>query len=112
MSSLREQTKRARGDISDLDARLFGRDKVPHSDVKLTRKQSDTGSKCDVVKPTPRTASASKVAVSAPMSKSEGKKPMSYKCGGKVSKTGNALVHKNEVVLPVNLVKQLQRLMK
>ena len=35
-----------------------------------------------------------------------------YKNGGKVKTTGNAKLHKNEVVLPVHLVKKLERLMK
>jgi hypothetical protein len=35
----------------------------------------------------------------------------SYKKGGKVKKTGKALVHKNEVVLPVGVVKSLKKLM-
>ena len=34
-----------------------------------------------------------------------------YKKGGKVKKTGKALVHKNEVVLPVGVVKSLKKLM-
>jgi len=38
--------------------------------------------------------------------------PPSYAKGGRVKRTGNARVHKNEVVLPVALVKQLQNLMK
>ena len=36
----------------------------------------------------------------------------SYKKGGKVKKTGKAVVHKNEVVLPVGAVKMLKRLLK
>jgi hypothetical protein len=35
----------------------------------------------------------------------------SYKKGGKVKKTGKALVHKNEVVLPVGVVESLKKLM-
>jgi len=35
-----------------------------------------------------------------------------YATGGRVKRTGNAKVHKDEVVLPVALVKQLQKLMK
>jgi hypothetical protein len=38
--------------------------------------------------------------------------PASYKKGGKVKKTGKALVHKNEVVLPASAVKMLKKLMK
>jgi hypothetical protein len=38
--------------------------------------------------------------------------PASYKKGGKVKRTGRAIVHKNEVVLPVGAVKMLKRLMK
>jgi len=40
------------------------------------------------------------------------KEPSSYKKGGRVKRTGNAKLHKDEVVLPVALVKQLQKLMK
>ena len=39
-------------------------------------------------------------------------KKTEYKNGGKVKITGNAKLHKNEVVLPVNLVKKIERLMK
>jgi hypothetical protein len=38
--------------------------------------------------------------------------PSSYKKGGKVKKTGKALVHKNEVILPASTVKTLKRLLK
>ena len=36
----------------------------------------------------------------------------SYCKGGKVKRTGSAKLHKNELVLPVSLVKQLEKLMK
>ena len=38
--------------------------------------------------------------------------PSSYKKGGKVKRTGKALVHKNEVILPASTVKTLKRLLK
>ena len=38
--------------------------------------------------------------------------PPSYAKGGKVKKTGCAKLHKDEIVLPVSLVKQLAKLMK
>ena len=38
--------------------------------------------------------------------------PDSYCKGGKVKRTGSAKLHKNELVLPVSLVKQLEKLMK
>ena len=110
ISALREATKRPRGNINEALC-----DKPPTMTKDLNE------SKCNVVKPTARKAAAPKDAQmkapedaqpKAPMSKSDGKKPMSYARGGKVSKTGSALVHKNEVVLPVNLVKQLRNLMK
>jgi hypothetical protein len=37
--------------------------------------------------------------------------PSSYKKGGKVKRTGKALVHKNEVILPASTVKTLKRLL-
>ena len=36
--------------------------------------------------------------------------PKEYKNGGKVKITGNAKLHKNEVVLPVNLVKEIREI--
>ena len=38
--------------------------------------------------------------------------PSSYKKGGKVKRTGKALVHRNEVILPASTVKTLKRLLK
>lgn len=38
--------------------------------------------------------------------------PPSYAKGGRVRKTGSAKLHKDEIVLPVSLVKQLAKLMK
>ena len=106
--SLREQTKRARSDKAfDLNAKMVGRDKMP-CEKTLTNKMSDTGSKCNVVKPIAR----------KDVSKADGKRPVvpeappSYKKGGKIKKNGSALVHKDEVVLPVKLAKQLQKLVK
>ena len=37
--------------------------------------------------------------------------PSSYKKGGKVKRTGKALVHKNEVILPASTVKMLKKLL-
>ena len=37
--------------------------------------------------------------------------PSSYKKGGKVKRTGKALVHKNEVVLTASKVKMLKKLL-
>ena len=38
--------------------------------------------------------------------------PNAYKKGGKVKKTGRALVHKNEVILPASTVRTLKKLLK
>ena len=95
MLSLKEQTKRPRGNkVFDLNARMVGRDKMPDGE-KLTNKISET-KPCNVVKPIARRPEALR----------------SYCKGGKIKKTGSALVHKDEFFLPVKLAKQLQKLMK
>jgi len=98
MLSLKAQTKRPRGEKAfDLNAKIVGRDKMPDGadGEKLTKKISET-KPCNVVKPIARRPEALP----------------SYCKGGKIKKTGPALVHKDEVVLPVKLAKQLQKLMK
>tara|TARA_R100000231_G_scaffold71180_2_gene56266 strand:+ start:2555 stop:2821 length:267 start_codon:yes stop_codon:yes gene_type:complete len=44
--------------------------------------------------------------------KSTQDRTLEFKTGGKVNKTGKALVHKNEVIIPADLAKKMKKLFK
>lgn len=87
--------KRARAGASAMDALSDALDTHPPpltSDKKKEGEETKSGSVCKPKPPKPP--------------------DLSYAKGGRVKKTGSAKLHKDELVLPTGLVKQLAKLMK
>ena len=108
MSSLPRASAGVRARIADI------RDRVRTSEANAPAPPNETSPPCRSTGTTKNYNSQKLKTGKTPCDKDTGitGETQSYAMGGRVKRTGSAKLHKDEVVLPVALVKQLNKLLK